>query len=298
MIYIVIPVFNRSSFTRACLHSLRRQFLISHKVIVVDHGSSDNTSEMIEAEFPEVLLVKGNESMWWAGATNAGVRMALSVSKDPDDLVLTLNNDLEVDPDYLDELVRVFEINKPCLAGSASVDIQNPDKFSFIGVSWNSYTARYKPNNAIRFPAGQFIRQLPDIIGSDLLPGRGTLIPILAFRALGLYDEINFPHYAADEDFSLRCRKAGYSLVIAKKAVIRSYVHEIGQNKSLPEMSPLQFCRSLGATHSVHNLRTRYRWARQNSAMPLFYFGCSIIRILGSYVKARVIKTKPDSAHN
>ena len=46
-----------------------------------------------------------------------------------------------------------------------------------------------------------------DYVQSDLLTGRGTLIPITAFKTYGVYDAGRFPHYAADEDFSLTCKK-------------------------------------------------------------------------------------------
>ncbi len=48
MIFIVIPVHNRKHFTRECLLSLRKQTFQNFKVIVVDDGSSDETSEMIQ----------------------------------------------------------------------------------------------------------------------------------------------------------------------------------------------------------------------------------------------------------
>jgi GT2 family glycosyltransferase len=77
MIYIVIPVFNRWQFTQPCLQSLREQTYRNFKVIVVDHGSTDGTSEYINKEFPEALVLLGNESMWWTAATNLGVKYAI-----------------------------------------------------------------------------------------------------------------------------------------------------------------------------------------------------------------------------
>jgi GT2 family glycosyltransferase len=59
VIHIVIPVHNRKNFTRDCLISLRDQ-TIEHKTIIVDDGSSDGTREMLQVEFPEIVVIEGD----------------------------------------------------------------------------------------------------------------------------------------------------------------------------------------------------------------------------------------------
>ena len=44
MLYVVIPVFNRWRYTRACLESLRQQTSQAFRVVVVDDGSTDETA--------------------------------------------------------------------------------------------------------------------------------------------------------------------------------------------------------------------------------------------------------------
>mgnify|MGYP001599241737 CR=1 FL=1 len=141
MIYIVVPVFNRLHFTKACIDTLIAQDYDKFKIIVVDHGSTDGTSEYIQVHFPEVIILKGDESMWWTGATNFGIQKALKISECDDDLVLTINNDVEVYSNYLNELLQVYHNNKPCLVGSTPVDINNPGKVLYVGTKWNSLTA-------------------------------------------------------------------------------------------------------------------------------------------------------------
>ena len=50
-ISIVIPVHNRRELTRNCLLSLQKQTYKNFSVIIVDDGSTDGTSEMIQKEF-------------------------------------------------------------------------------------------------------------------------------------------------------------------------------------------------------------------------------------------------------
>lgn len=287
MIFIIIPVFNRWHFTRACLLSLKNQNHSSFTIIVVDHGSTDGTSEIIGMDFPEVVLLKGNESMWWTAATNMGVKKALELSTSITDFVLTLNNDLEVNNNYLEELLKVYEINKPCLVGSTSVDINDTNKISVIGYSWNKYTAKYKPSLYSYVPYNEIVGKF-QMLDTDLLSGRGTLIPINIFEYIGLFDEINFPHYAADEDFTLRCKKAGYSLCYATKAVVKSHVTATGINSKFNTLTILQFFNSFRSIRSAINLKTRYRWAIKNTSLPYIYFLFDIARICGSYIKTKI----------
>lgn len=279
--FIIIPVFNRWQFTKECLLSLRSQTYNNIKTIVVDHGSTDGTSEFIKSEFPEIILLKGNESMWWTAATNVGVRYALENGAD---FVLTLNNDLIVKPDYLYQLNEVAIKNPSSIIGSVSVDINEPSKVIYAGTKWNKWTAKYR--SAIDLSKFERIKNERLIIETDLLPGRGTLIPIKAFNDLGLFDESNFPHYAADEEFSNRCKKNGYHLYIATKAVVQSAVEAAGlknvhQSKNFKYWKDFVFSR-----RSPVNIKRRWLWAKINSPIPPLYFLFDIARILGSQFKS------------
>ncbi len=73
----MIPVHNRKKLTRECLASLQNQDTKHFTVIVVDDGSTDGTSEMIRAEFPDTILLQGDGGLWWVGSINKGIRYAL-----------------------------------------------------------------------------------------------------------------------------------------------------------------------------------------------------------------------------
>jgi GT2 family glycosyltransferase len=105
-IFIVIPVHNRKHFTRACLLSIRKQTLPNFKVIVVDDGSTDGTGEMIEEGFPDVILLKGDDNLWWTGDTNIGVEYALEQADHDDYIYLhCMYDDTIVRPAYLQTLL-------------------------------------------------------------------------------------------------------------------------------------------------------------------------------------------------
>ncbi len=279
MIHIIIPVFNRWKFTEACLRSLRSQSFKSFKIIVVDHGSTDGTSENIRNEFQEVVVLQGDESMWWTAATNMGVKYALENYAQH---ILTLNNDLIVDVDYLQKLYDVMLSYPKSIVGSVAVDKNKPSHVVYAGTKFNKWTAKYRP--AVNLSDFEIVKEKREFIYTDLLCGRGTLIPADAFKQVGLFDELHFPHYAADEDFSLRCKKKGFVLIIATNAIVKSEVDATGL-KNIHTSHSREYWKDLFTSQrSPVNLKRRWFWAKQNSPVPILYFGLDLIRILKSQI--------------
>src|SRR5687767_1817394 len=98
---IVIPTFNRRATALLTLRSLFENIPADHQVIVVDAGSSDGTAPAIRRYFPQAILLEGNSSMWWAAATNSGIRKARELGCQ---YVLTFNDDNVATPRLLRHL--------------------------------------------------------------------------------------------------------------------------------------------------------------------------------------------------
>src|SRR5665811_363959 len=91
-VYVVIPVFNGWEQTELCLRSIEDS---SYAVtaVVVDHGSTDATRTELPRMFPNVVHLLDSDELWWTGATNRGIRCALSSGASH---VALLNSDCEV----------------------------------------------------------------------------------------------------------------------------------------------------------------------------------------------------------
>jgi GT2 family glycosyltransferase len=118
------------------------------------------------------------------------------------------------------------------------------------------------------------------------LPGRGTLIPVSTFHAIGLYDADNFPHYTADYDFSLRARKAGYALVLHPACYLYSKTKLTGISNIHTKISFGQWLESFTSIRSPSNLRVRLRFGLRH-APPLYrpsFIMCDLFRVtLGTF---------------
>ncbi len=72
---VVIPVFNRKTLILRALHSVLKQSLPAHEVLVVDDGSTDGARDAILQNFPQVRYIRQNR-LGVSAARNRGIRMA------------------------------------------------------------------------------------------------------------------------------------------------------------------------------------------------------------------------------
>lgn len=289
MIYIVIPVHNRRPYTLGCLACLARQTITAHQVIVVDDGSTDGTSEQIKANFPDVLVLPGDGSLWWAGATNLGIRYVFQTfAPGDDDFILTLNDDTELDPTYLESLLSAYQAHKPCIVGSVSVDVKSPQRLVYAGTRLNLLIPGIENWADTRFKnIYDLLKTTAPYLLSDSLPGRGMFIPRAVFDRVGFLDEQRFRHHMADLDFSVRARHAGFPLVVSSASVVYEYTDATGVNLQVP-MSLRQFIQALSAIKSPINYRIRYHFAVKHSRLSYAYFIADMLRILLGYIRRQL----------
>lgn len=284
MIYIIIPVFNRQEFTRKCLISLEKQKYQRFQIIVVDDGSTDGTREMLLNEFEKIIRIEGSGDLWWAGATNAGVKYVIeNLKPEKSDYILTLNNDLEVNANYLDSLVIASQNNAPCLVGSICLDFDFKNRVDDMGCKWNKYTAKYSHlKNTYGEDYDLLISKTKRYFECDMLSGRGVLIPIEVFDTIGYFDNVSFPQYAADNDFSIRTKNQGYRLIISSDSPVYAHLKETGDDFNR-NISYKVFINSFFSIRSSTNLKTRYLFALKHSPIKVVYFCIDIVRIVFSF---------------
>ena len=103
LISVIIPNWNGIAFLAGCLDSLRGQTYDPFEVIVADNASTDGSQALIGERYPTVRLVQLNTNRGFTGACNAGIKAARG------EVVILLNNDTEVAPDWLAEVMAAFD---------------------------------------------------------------------------------------------------------------------------------------------------------------------------------------------
>lgn len=280
-IYIVIPTHNRLRYTIACIESIRRQTWRGFTIVIADGGSTDGTAATIRDRYSDVVVLEGLNDWWWTAATNAGIRWSLERSKNPD-YILTLNDDTTIEPDYLETLVRFREEHENALVSSVTVDSRDPDIVADGGprMAWAS-AKNWSQNSGCSLTALR--KNGVQLVEPDLLPGRGTLIPMKCLREIGIFDEARFPQYAADYEFSARAQRAGYDLLMQYESPVISVVDATAPSPKRSRLSWATFLKSFVSRRSPTCLL--YRWRFAMAAAPkglrMRYAVLDTLRVLG-----------------
>lgn len=287
-LFIVIPVFNGWPQTRRCLEALRQSACQDFRVIVVDHGSTDETKSALRREFPEVECVLGDDSLWWAGATNLGIRQAIANGANQ---VMLLNNDCYMAPDAIGKLrAHSDSCGDNCIVAPLTKDMLT-GKVLNLGFT----TCLLLGFPSIRLPTVG--RQKPHDTG-ELMPtrlimgGRGVIIPTNVFQRIGLLDEINLPHYLADHDFYLRCKRVGIRLMHATDAQLVVDNTRTTISNNLSNMTFSTFRETLSSKKSHRNLKDLTAFFKKYYPVKGLYLlgvGMNLARYALIYMSARIL---------
>jgi len=120
---IIIPVYNGQLTLRACLNSVLSQDFCDYEIIVID-SSKDESSKIIELEFPKVRLYHFNEKKSRGEAVNIGIERSKG------DYLFFIDIDCIINKDALSSALIFFEEDQE-LAGLCFA-IQHQAKLSVI----------------------------------------------------------------------------------------------------------------------------------------------------------------------
>ncbi len=206
---IVIPNWNGAHHLPICLNALRAQTYPHCEVILVDNGSTDGSPALVAERYPEVRLLALDRNLGLTGGNNLGFRAALG------DVLISLNNDTEAAPDFVEALVTAL-LDHP-EAGIAAAKILLFDRRRVIHSAGDGYGVDGIPFNrgVWQQDEGQFDEP------GWIFGGCGGAV---AYRRamlddIGLFDE-SFFMYCEDVDLNWRAQLAGWRCWYTPDAVV------------------------------------------------------------------------------
>jgi GT2 family glycosyltransferase len=101
---VIVLNWNGAELLGDCLRSVKSQDFKDFEAIVVDNGSTDDSADLVEREFPGFRLIRLPENTGFCHGNNVGMREAAG------DLVVLLNNDAELAPSFLTRLVDAADL--------------------------------------------------------------------------------------------------------------------------------------------------------------------------------------------
>ena len=211
---VYIPHHNGSARLARTLRSLHGQSR-PVDVVVVDNGSSDDSSELVREQFPEVVLHELGRNLGFGAALNR------AVEEHPGDPIVLLNDDVECEPRFLEAMLEAAGDGIEMVAG-VLVQEAAPSLIDSAGVVADRTLMGfdYLHGEPLAAAAGA-----PPPLGPT---GGAALYGREAFRAAGGFDQRIFLYYE-DLDLALRLAAAGARCRLAAEArALHAYSASLG----------------------------------------------------------------------
>lgn len=204
---ILIPTFNGRALLEECLPSVSaavRERGGIDEIIALDNASADGTADWLKDEYPDVRVIRfhDNRAIF---ALNDGAAEATYP------YLCFLNNDMEVEGDFLTPLLEPFDA---------------PDVFAVTGrvVQWDTGAIQAERRRAA-FSRGRFFylpARAPETAGPTLYAlGGQSVFDRAKFLELGGLDPLFRPFYHEDLDLSWRAWKRGWRVLYTPGSVMR-----------------------------------------------------------------------------
>jgi GT2 family glycosyltransferase/glycosyltransferase involved in cell wall biosynthesis len=204
---IVIPNWNGQGLLESYLPSvIAAAREPGSEVIVVDNASEDKSVEV--AQRLGARVIKLDRNLGFGGGSNAGVGSAKN------DIVVLLNSDMRVEPDFLQPLLDGFT-DPAVFAVSCQIHFTDPAKLreetGLTQGSWHQGTLRVRH------------RIDPEI--ADLYPcfyggGGSCAFDKRKFLELGGFDHLLRPFYLEDTDLGYQAWKRGWKVLYQPRSIV------------------------------------------------------------------------------
>jgi GT2 family glycosyltransferase len=215
---VIIPNWNGAAHLPACLDALEGQSYAGFETIVVDNGSNDGSLRLLAERYPQVKVVPLPRNLGFAGGCNAGMRAAEG------EFLLILNNDTQVERDWLSELLSALERHPD--AGMATPKVRLWDDRTRLHTTGDYVRSNGIPDSrgVWEVDEGQYDSQTYVFGAAGVAPAyRRTMLD-----DIGLFDA-DFVSYCEDVDLSWRAQLAGYRCVYAPHSVLYHKVSATGK---------------------------------------------------------------------
>lgn len=261
----LLTCFNRKDKTLACLQSLFR-ILPDVDVYVTNDGCTDGTPEAIRMLFPSVKIIEGTGNLFWSRGMHRSWSEAI---KGNYDFYLWLNDDIELYPDFFDELMTCYKIG-----GNDSV---------IVGIIKNiaDGTIIYGGTD----DTGKLIQETATPQKIKNMNGNVVLVPKCVVERIGIIDPV-FWHDIGDVDYGLTAQKNGIKVLSTRKAVAGGY-------------SNGKFCRvRKWNTSIVKRFKKLYSPLGSNPNIAFYFYKKhqGILKAVTFYIYLHVLNLLPDMA--
>lgn len=203
LVSVVTVNYNQSGVTCEFLESMSKITYENIEYFVVDNASPNDNPDIIKDKFPHIHLIKTDKNLGFAGGNN----VALPHCKGK--YILFINNDTEVEPDFLEPMVNTLEGDDKI--GMISPRIQyfhEPGIIQYAGFTkFNLVTTRLWSYGYGQKDNGEYNQ----VCESGSIFGAAMLVPMKVIKEVGLMADVFFLYYE-EHDWAAHIKEAGYKI--------------------------------------------------------------------------------------
>lgn len=256
VVSIIIPVYNQYKYTYSCLKSIYENTKgIKYEIIIADDVSMDETKK-IQDYVKNIRVIRNERNLGFLlncnnAATHAKGRY-----------VLFLNNDTNVQKDWLRYLVELMEKDKEIGMVGSKLVYADGKLQEAGGIIWDDASGwNYGRLDDPEKPEYNYVKEV------DYISGASIMIRKNLWDSIGGFDERYVPAYCEDSDLAFEVRKKGYKVMYQPKSVV---VHFEGVSNGTDLSSGLK------SYQVINNEKFKEKWKdilpeQFNNGQQIFY---------------------------
>jgi GT2 family glycosyltransferase len=201
---VLLTCHNRWQQTLECLSALRSaesQSKVTTNIIIVDDGSTDGTTAMVQQRFPAARILSGNGKLYWNGGMRRAFGEALAHKFD---VYLWLNDDTILFGEAINMLLSTYT-ELAAKHGPLQIVVGSTRENKTSNLTYGGLNRRHPVWRPVTF---NLVQPGEQPITCDTMNGNCVLIPHAVAERVGNLDEA-FVHSMGDTDYGLRARAAG-----------------------------------------------------------------------------------------
>ncbi len=226
---IIIVTWNGLKHLKTFLPSVAETDYENFEIILADNASNDGSIAWVSKHFPTVKIASFDDNYGYTGGNNRAVPFA------DKEILLFLNNDVKVDPNWLIGLNKLFlSDSKIAVAQPKLLSYETPEFFEYAGAAGGHLDklgypfCRGRIMDTVEKDEGQY----DDSTEITWASGAALAIKKDVFEELGGFDE-DFEFHMEEIDLCWRVKNSGHSI----KYTHESNVFHLGGG-SLPMGTP------------------------------------------------------------
>lgn len=240
---VIIPNYNGRHLLEAYLPSVFTALNNSNarfEVIVIDDGSTDNSTQFIEERYPEINLLVNESNSGFSYTCNQGILIAKY------NFCLLLNSDVQLAPHYFKNQWKYFDRN---------------DTFGVMGCIMSADGSKIEDGARILFYKGARLKANKFYYSKDpddhnvytaYLSGANALVNTQKLKELGGFDEIYSPFSSEDSDLSTRAWLLGWKCYYEHSALCYHQVSASTKTQIKSDFIKTVYYRNRFLFHSIH----------------------------------------------